>query len=152
MGTARVMDLLSHSQSNLTVTLTRQQSSGLWASTGKKRKGERQQVIMETKRREREREGGDWRVIIGKWKRKRLSLDYIYLLLFKVTLIFFLTSDMWSQRSNHQIIRLMAHLLYQLSYSLPPFHWPAQSLDLNPIWHLLGWIGRATASQALSAN
>lgn len=51
MSTTRVIDLVSHSQSYSTVTLTRQQSLGLLARNREEEGGvERQQVIMETKR------------------------------------------------------------------------------------------------------
>lgn len=58
-------DLASRSQSYPTVTLSRQQSSGLLATTESKREAERQQVIMETKRGEKK----EMRVMKeGKWK------------------------------------------------------------------------------------
>lgn len=59
MSTTQVIDLVSHSQSYLTVTLTRRQSSGLLARNREEEGGvERQQVIMETKREKHRGEGG----------------------------------------------------------------------------------------------
>lgn len=57
----RVTDLASRSQSYPTVTLSRQQSSGLLATTESKREAERQQVIMETKRGGKKRDESDER-------------------------------------------------------------------------------------------